>query len=149
MRVLIVEDQESKELSLKRFLIDEYNTTDLITEKSLKGALKRLVSDKNFNVILLDMSMPNFDPSFSNPADSSPESFAGRELMQQMRLRGIKIPVIVVTQYSRFQGGALSLDDLSAGFSNDFPEFYLGSVYYDASVESWKNNLKAFLEKSQ
>ena len=86
--------------------------------------------------------MPNFGPEDLSGVDYSPESFAGKDLMEQMALRDITIPVIVVTQYSSFQEGSVSLSELSSTFSALFPDIYIGAVYYNAALDSWKDELR-------
>ncbi|MEF1341562.1 hypothetical protein REH81_33240, partial [Vibrio rotiferianus] len=81
--------------------------------------------------------------------EDSPESYAGKELMEQMKLRGISMPVIVVTQYSSFEGGAVALDGLSEKFKNDYDDFYLGYVYYTSANNNWKKELKEKIELLQ
>lgn len=142
MRILLVEDQPDKREEIKQFITNELAKGIEITDKeSLRGALKQIMTCSDYDLMLLDMSMPNFDPSIENPADCSPESFAGKELLEQMKLRKIKIPVIVITQYSSFEGGAVTLEALSDEFKNKYGEFYLGSVYFNSAVGTWKKEL--------
>ena len=142
MRVLLVEDQQEKREQIKEFIKDEGGGDFEITvRESLRGALKEIVLCSQYDLILLDMSMPNFDPASDNPADCSPESFAGQELLEQMKLRDIGIPVIIITQYATFEGGAVTLEDLKEKFSCEYSNFYLGSVYFNSPLDTWKKEL--------
>lgn len=146
MKILIVEDQDDKRQQLKECVIGALSgNVNIVDKESLRGALKEVVTCVDYDLMILDMSMPNFDSSEGSIADSSPESFAGKELLEQMKLRGILIPVIVVTQYSSFEGGAVSLDQLSSDFESEFDEFYLGSIYYNSAEDSWKKKLISHL----
>lgn len=148
MKILLVEDQPDKREHIKKYLTSKFvNNVEITDKESLRGALKAVVSNNKYDLILLDMSMPNFDPSVDDPTDSSPESFAGKELLEQMKLRGLKIPVIVITQYSSFEGGVVTLESLSEQFENKFGEFYIGSVYFNLAVDAWKNQLGSLLRK--
>lgn len=140
MKILIVEDQADKKDNIEQYLLDNFSDVSVNDCCSLRGALKEVVTNPTYDLILLDMSMPNFDPSEAY-YDDSPESYAGRELMEQMRLRGISIPVIVVTQYSSFEGGSVALDGLSEMFSDQFSDFYKGCIYYNSATENWKSEL--------
>jgi CheY-like chemotaxis protein len=147
MRILLVEDQLDKREKIKEFLNSNAPNSNVITDKeSLRGALKELISNQSFDLILLDMSMPNFDPSINSPKDSSPESFAGKELIEQLKLRNITIPVIVITQYSSFEGGTVTLEILSNEISNTYGEHYYGLVYFNSATDTWKSQLKQMLE---
>ena len=142
MKILIVEDQPVKRDQIKSFVIKEIDdVVEIVDKESLRGALKEISTCDDYDLILLDMSMPNFDPSEDVSLGGSPESFAGKELLEQMKLRDIVIPVIVITQYSSFEGGAVTLGSLSDEFSSKYKEVYRGSVYFDSAVESWKGQL--------
>lgn len=146
MNILIIEDQPDKREQIIEFVKENISTSLSITEKeSLRGALKEIVQVGNYDLILLDMSMPNFDPSPDNLSDSSPESFAGRELLEQMKLRDITIPVIVITQYSSFEGGLVTLESLSTEFEHEYGDYYMGSIYFNSATDTWKDPLLTLL----
>ncbi|CAH0527968.1 response regulator [Vibrio sp. 2026] len=142
MKILLVEDQLDKKENILNFIESIFSDFEVSDCSSLRGALREIVSNNNYDLILLDMSMPAFDPSESY-MDDSPESYAGMELMEQMKLRSIKIPVIVVTQFSSFEGGSVALDGLSSSFVSKFRDFYYGHVYYNSANENWKSELEA------
>ena len=75
-----------------------------ITEKkSYKSGLKELINNgEDYDFILMDMSMPNFDISEEEPDGGSHESFAGRDLLEQMKLREIESKVFIITQLDTF-----------------------------------------------
>ncbi len=148
MKILIVEDQPDKKENIELFLLTTFDSIELNSCDSLRGALREVVSNREYDLILLDMSMPAFDPSESY-FDDSPESYAGKELMEQMKLRGINMPVIVVTQYSSFEGGEVALDGLSENFDNEYGDFYLGHVYYTSANHNWKKNLESKIRELQ
>lgn len=142
MKVLIVEDQQDKCDDIVNCLRSIFfNDMTVVNCQSLRSGLKELVLNGDFSLIILDMSMPNFDPSPDDPIGGTPESFAGSEFLAQMNLRGINIPVVVVTQYATFAKRTIELDDLDSTFKASYPKFYCGSVYYSSANDSWKNKL--------
>lgn len=146
MKVLIIEDQIEKSEAIKIFLTSIYqNSIDISVRQSLRSGLKETIQNTKYDLIVLDMSMPNFDPSETDPIGGSPESFAGREFISQMHLRKIKTPVVVVTQYSTFEKGQTSLEDLHHLLASTYPEIYVGSVYYSSASDDWKKDLKKLL----
>lgn len=143
MNILVVEDQEDKSDDIVLHLRDIVEERLSCTVRgSLRSGLKELVDFMDYDLIILDMSMPNFDPSVDDPVGGTPESFAGREFLFQMNVRKIFIPVVVVTQYSIFSRGAITLDDINSELNKKYGEFYLGAVYYSSSSNQWKSELK-------
>jgi len=146
MRILLIEDDSSKRQKIMNHINSFISDDSIVSEKeSLRSGLKEILHGEKLDLILLDMSMPSFDIGTDEPGGGTPESFAGEELMAQMKLRSIIIPVIVITQYDSFEEGRVTLNDLSAKFEQEFNEFYLGSVYYNSAVDSWKTELEKYL----
>ncbi|MBT3381704.1 MAG: response regulator [Lentisphaerae bacterium] len=142
MRVLLVEDQPEKREQIRSFVFEAMAPdAEILDATSLRMALRHTVDCARFDLILLDMSMPNFDGTPQDPLGRSPESFAGKEFLEQMRLRSIVAPVIVITQYSAFEGGTVTLDSLAKEFQNQYGDFYLGAVYYNSASDAWKQHL--------
>ncbi|WPX20103.1 response regulator [Pseudomonas sp. 10S4] len=103
MKMLIIEDDEDKLKILEEFITTEFSGYSIETAKSYNSGLRAVIKgNKIYDFILLDMSMPNYDVSPSEPGGGNPESFAGSELLAQMKLRGIQTPTIVVTMFDAF-----------------------------------------------
>lgn len=148
MKILIVEDEFDKREKICSFLNSQYiGSVEIVECESLRSGLRAVTVSKDVDFILLDMSMPGFDITDDEPGGGEPESYAGKELMAQMRLRNIKIPVIVITQYKNFDKGAKSLEDLTAEFSLAFPEIFIGAVYFNSAIEGWQRELLFYLNK--
>jgi CheY-like chemotaxis protein len=148
MNILIVEDQPEKCLDIIKFFDNYYELTpNYRTEESLHGGLKALLSGEDFSLVILDMSMPNFNPSSEDRMGGKPESFAGRELLSQMKLRELLIPVIVVTQYAIFPKGQVSLSELDGELRGEFDGFYMGAVYYSSADNSWNEALEKLIKE--
>ena len=148
MKILIIEDDMDKSAKIITFLKQEFIDNLEIQERhSLRSGLKELIQGESYDLILLDMSMPSFDVNHDEPTGGTPKSFAGRELMAQMILRGIEIPVIVVTQYSSFEEGRVTLDGLRLEFEDKFGTFFLGAVYYNSTSDCWKQELLSYIQK--
>lgn len=147
MNILIVEDQKEKSDDLISFFLNYNDGIKIILSKSLRSGLRALFGKENIDLVVLDMSMPNFDPSPDDPVGGTPESFAGREFLAQMDLRDIDVPVVVVTQYATFARGKIELEELDAFFKMSYSGFYLGSVFYSSADESWKVHLKDILKE--
>lgn len=149
MQILLIEDEHDKREKIKCQVESILGSRAIITEReSLRGGLKAILSMKDLDLILLDMSMPSFDltDQFSS---EDPESFAGIEIMSQMKLRGINTPVLVVTQYKSFEKGSVTLEDLIKKMTMEFEPFFKGTIYYDSLLEGWKKQLADYLAKEE
>lgn len=146
MKILIIEDDFDKRNRIKEFIFGLIKDDIVVEERSsLRSGLQEVIQGAGYDLLLLDMSMPSFDIGSSEPGGGTPESFAGKELMIQMKLRSINIPVIVITQYDSFEEGTISLEDLSSSFEDEFADFFLGAVYYNSAVAGWKSELAEYL----
>ncbi len=88
--------------------------------------------------------MPLFDSSPSTSGASAPEQLAGRDLLAQMKLRRITVPTIIVSMHDRFGEGVArkSLKEITDELKENFSPTYAGVVYYNATEEHWKSELK-------
>jgi len=149
MRILIVEDDTDKARDIRDFVGKSFSQACVDEARSFNSALKAICDRTiDYDVVLLDMSMPNFDVGGGEPSGGAQESFAGRDLLMQMKMRRRKIPTIVVTMFDGFgEGpGRVSIDDLGSQMAANFSDFYVGHVYYSQAEEAWKNDLEALLK---
>jgi CheY-like chemotaxis protein len=146
MKILIVEDQKDKSDDITKFFETFFRVElEIHVKQSLRSGLKELLTINDFNLIVLDMSMPNFDPGPEDPIGGTPESFAGKEFLAQMDLREISTPVVVVTQYATFAKGQIELEELDFLFRHEYQNFYHGSVYYSSADKEWQKELERIL----
>ncbi|MFV7784957.1 hypothetical protein ACNPKB_12955 [Shewanella marisflavi] len=147
MRILIVEDQVEKSREIELFC-ESYFSIDIhvSVRQSLRSGLKELISNY-YDLIFLDMSMPNFEPSQDDPLGGTPESFAGKEFLAQMKLREINSPVILITQYQTFEEGQVDLISIDSYLKSVYPDFYIGAIYYSSADKEWETNLEALLDR--
>jgi CheY-like chemotaxis protein len=148
VKILVVEDDENKRSQMCQFLRENITDLELLVERSLTSGLRRLRKDAP-RVVLLDMTLPDYDPS-PDEADAQTQIFGGREFLRQMDRFDLLVPVIVVTQFETFGKGApaMSLSDLDRELSVDHKDTYRGVVYYHAAISGWKDRLKELLKKT-
>lgn len=149
MKILIVEDELDKREKIINFLKSDLgqDCVEIIEAESLRSGLRALIQNSDIDIVLLDMSMPGYDVTTDEPGGGNPESYAGKELMSQMRLRNIKIPVIVITQYKKFKKENISLEELTQEFEEQFSDFFWGTIHFSSAVEGWKKSLSDHLKK--
>lgn len=148
--ILIIEDDEDKLETLINFIHSEFPFFQVDTARSFSSGLRKLMLGSNiYTGILLDMSMPNYDSSSTEPGGGKPEHFAGSDLLAQMKLRKIHIPTIVVTMFDMHgeEPNRLSIDQLKDQLTEMYSPIFRGLTYYSLSESGWRNSLKNQIEK--
>jgi DNA-binding response OmpR family regulator len=91
-RILIVED----EVGLTRFLEKGLRASGFETTAVAEGAAaRRLARDEDFDLMLLDLGLPDVD---------------GQDVLRELRLRGVRMPVVVLTARDDLGDKVTSLD---------------------------------------
>lgn len=147
MKLLLIEDDIKKIDDLKDFFEDYSTTVDLTIRKSFQTGLREILRSE-FDLVLLDMSMPTWERSINEPGGEF-EKFAGIKILKEMSRRGRYQNVVLVTMFDNFGDGekSITLNDMNLSLQNDFREMYLGAVYYNASEIKWKDELTIMLKK--
>lgn len=142
MNILIIEDDQNKRNQILEFIKKILKVDSITSKYSFKSGLKEIVKNK-YDLILLDMSMPTFDITTSEPG-GKPLPFAGKEILRQMKRRNIKTPTIVVTQFEKFGDyeTTLNLEELKHTLEEEYNGIYKGTVYYNPASSSWRTDLK-------
>ena len=145
MNVLIVEDDENKGVQFSQFLRDAFDPIDITLERSLQGGLRRIRKERQ-DLILLDMTLPNYDPG-PDESGGITHIFGGREFLRQMDRFDLDVPVIVVTQFETFgkPPQVMGLRELDEQLRHEHSAVYRGAVYYHASLHAWKDELRRLI----
>jgi CheY-like chemotaxis protein len=146
-RLLIVEDDVNKREQLHRFVVGHFSEIVVDDAESLIGGIRKLRTIKP-DVVLLDMTLPNYDPE---PGESGGgmQAFGGEEFLRQCKRLKLEPGVIVVTQFETF-GEANEVkgrEELDSELSTRFPRLYKGMVYYHASLSSWTQELEVAIRR--
>jgi len=150
MSILFIEDDINKAKRVIDYLEKMPDQSISIVHKSsYQSGLKELLKT-SYDFILLDMSLTVFERGQSERGAES-LSLGGQEILQQMKRRSLVTPVIIVTQYEAFGEGdeRKSLDELKKIVKKDYPKQYCGFIYYNASLDNWKEELKRLLVKTK
>jgi DNA-binding NtrC family response regulator len=147
-RILIVEDDNNKRLQLLQLLKDQLPASEIVLSRSLQSGIRVLRTDI-LQLVILDMTLPNFDPG-PDESGGSTHAFGGRDFLDQMERFQIVTPVIVVTQFESFGVGSelMSIQQLDAQLKKEYGEVYRGIVYYHAAIQGWKNDLSELIGRS-
>lgn len=142
-KILLVDDFPSKAELIENFLIEEFKELEIVKKESYKSGLYEICTNGDqYDLILLDMSMPTFDFS-AEENGGEPEPIAGKLILENMSLRGIKTKVLVVTMYENFDGTRLS--QLNNELGSFFNDIYIGNVFFSFKQNDWKRSMSQYI----
>lgn len=142
MNILLIEDDEIKIKNLEAFLTSlSLAPIRLDIKRSYQSGLNAILG-KQYDLILLDMSMHNFDKTL-NETGGDYMPFAGEDILREMSWNDIPTKTVIVTQYDLI--GNKSLTELKDSWAVNFSENYIGTVFYRDNESNWKTELNAFI----
>ena len=145
-KILIIEDNTAKLERLKSFCDKHYPEMEVTEIPSYISAQREIVQNGNaYDVILLDVSMTNYDTS-EEENGGQPKPLAGINILRFMLLARISVPVIVVTMYESFVDG-VKIKQLDRNFKTQYPDIYKGYVFYSHKTNDWKKTLKNLMDR--
>ncbi|MBW9069899.1 response regulator [Agrobacterium pusense] len=146
MKALIVEDDIHKREQIELFMRERFPQLDVQNAVSLIGGIRALRQHEP-DIVILDMSLPNYDPE-SDDTGSGMQAFGGEEFLRQARRSKSGADVIVVTQFETFGDDENFKDrkELELELQRDFPGMFRGMVYYHASLSGWAEELEELIE---
>lgn len=141
MKVLIIEDDPHKLSSIRSFLMTNFPFLSLFEKVSYQSGLLAMLRD-NFDLIILDMQLPNYDIK-SGEDGYKPRPMAGRDILREIKRKKILTQVLIITQYESFgeYGKLESVKDWDAKFAHEFHGIYLQTIQYKVGSDSWKDLL--------
>jgi CheY-like chemotaxis protein len=142
MQIVLIEDDPQKADVVNGALKELFPKSNISQYRSYQGGLRALIDLQKIDLLVLDMSLPTFDPG-SNHRSGRPRPLGGYELMRKARRAGRKIPIIVVTALENFdsRGRNLSFIELANLCRKEFPEMFKGAIYYSQTKASWRDEL--------
>lgn len=147
MRILLIEDEITKEQDILKFL-DELDTEVTVEVKhSITSGIAE-IREKQFDYILLDMSLPIYDNDDIQYLEHNEfETFGGNYVLDELDRIEYDVRVIVITAFDILGEGKkrIELTQVEKGLYEDYPDVFLGTVFYDASSVEWKEKLRAYL----
>lgn len=144
MRILFIEDHPLKQAQINRFITEKFGNCQIELKNSYISGLKELKTNySNYDVLLLDISMPNYDIS-SEDSGGDWMPLAGKKILKEMYLRDIPTKTIVVTMHGSFDDGT-KITELDSDLKNEFSDNYIGYVFYSQINEDWKDKLYQLL----
>lgn len=140
MKILVIEDHPYKLGQILGFLSENYPQASIAVKNSYNSGLRELIlHGAEYKLLLLDISMPNYDISpEENGGDFLP--FAGKLILKELYLREIPTKAVVVTMHGSFEDGT-KLSELDKSLLAEFSDNYTGYVYFSPISTEWKGQL--------
>ena len=141
MIVYLVEDDSLKADRLTKFLGSHFPELKIQVFGSFQSGLKA-IQENTPELLILDMTIPTFDRGH-NKRKGRLRPLGGYDLMRKLKLRSTQTFVIVVTQLETFGEGEdeVSFLEINSRCKREFPEMFLGSVYFRQGEAAWQNEL--------
>lgn len=144
-KILIIEDDKIKVERLKTF----FENSEITLKESFQSGVLELKSNFSmYDFLILDMTIPLWEKG-NNDLGGNYEQFGGERVLREMKRKGMFLPTILFTMFDIFptKEGNITFEEISRKFMIDFQEFYIGTVFYNANEDNWKNNLTNLLSK--
>lgn len=144
-KILIVDDDNYKTSNIVQLLNKMNIELEITIEKALNPGLRKICQE-NFDIVILDMSMPIFNLSES----SNFNSFGGITFLEEMKRKKISIPTIIVTQYQIFgEGSSQKTSDSIDKMCQENFQNYKGLIIYSSLESNWKEKLVKIIGESK
>ena len=147
MEILLIEDDPNKAQQIILFLKEDLISSAITYKRSYQSGLKELY-ENNFDLVLLDMSLPTYDISPGEDAYKF-RHIAGYDILFELKRKRKFAKVIIMTQFERFGEGKqyISLTDLKMILRKEFPDNYLVTIFYHPGRTTWKEELIKYINK--
>lgn len=145
MKILVVEDDSRKCEAILLVLKQNYQGCDIEVARSYQSGLRAAYAIAP-DVLILDMSIPNYDTE-PGTRSGKPRPLGGFEILRKLRRRRSNTLAVVLTQLDHFgdEGQEYNFQELEAKCRDEFPENFVGAIYYAQSSADWKDQLAQYL----
>lgn len=146
MKIFIIEDDLLKLGRLQEYLSQAFSEAIIDSFGSYNSGL-RACEQGSPDLVILDMALPTFDRK-PNKREGRQRALGGYDLLCKFDLKELPIKAIVVTQLTDFGDGEerMSFTEITNICKEEFPEHFLGSVYFAQSNNDWQNDLQTILD---
>jgi len=148
-KVLLIEDDKKKIDDITEYLGSNYDFSTLVVKESYQSGM-RAAMEGDFDLLLLDMSIPTWDKSPTETGGSY-QKFGGYKILKEVIRKEKKIKTILITMFDDFgeSDTSITLKELNDLLKKDFPEVYQGAIFYSTRETKWKDELDSYLKKKE
>lgn len=144
MKCLLIEDNPLKREKISEYLLSFQGIT--ISEASSYNSGSARALQEDFDLIILDMSMPTFDRTGETHGGRF-RVLGGKDIAMKLAKNGRLRPFVVVTGYKNF---SVNSETLSIEQINDsliaLGDSYKGYIIFDSAESAWKGELSAVIK---
>jgi DNA-binding NarL/FixJ family response regulator len=146
INIILIEDDKKKIEDIREFLSDSFDYNDLVIKESYQSGLREILKN-NYDLLLLDMSIPTWDKTIDEPGGSF-EKFGGYKILKEITRKKKSIDTVLITMFDDFgeSDNSITLTQLNGLLEKEFPEIYQGAVYYNTRENKWKDNLNEYIK---
>lgn len=127
--ILVVEDNEFKRKRIVEVIYAEFKEV-VVTECYSFTSAWKMISRTQYDLVLLDMSLPTFDKS-SSESGGDFRVFGGKEIARKMKKRNCHSKFLFITQYKNFSDtiNSYSYESLRDELLKQYKDKCLGFIY--------------------
>ncbi len=148
--IYVIEDNIVKARQVEAFLSSNFQGPPTVSlYMSFQSGLKAIELSPP-ELVILDMTLPTFDRK-PNAREGRLRPLGGYDLMRKMKLKGLMSKVIVLTQLESFGEGddVVGFEEITSKCDEEFPDFFLGSVYFDQGGQAWHQTLLTKIKQTK
>lgn len=147
MKFLFVEDEIVKQKEILEYLNEELLQNEVEVAHSLMGGMLALKKSE-FEMVLLDMSLPLYDLNGEDEGINEFEAFGGIEILDEIERKELSVKVLVITAFDVIEDDTkkIHLEQLNQQMKENYSNIYLGCIHYDQSSLEWKSELKKYIK---
>lgn len=147
INVLLIEDDKKKIEDIKAFLSLYLPKANLVIKESYQSGLRELLFN-NYDLLLLDMSIPTWDKS-SEESGGNYEKFGGYKILKESTRKKKSVKTILITMFDDFGEGdtSITLSELDQALEHEFSEIYRGAIFYSSRESNWRDELKLLIDQ--
>lgn len=138
MKLLLIEDDDKKRNSVLSFINSEIPDNSVDEGFSVESGVQ-LAVDNPYDLIILDMTIPNFDKTGGRNGGNSFKN-GGEIIVRELLDEDVHFKCVVLTQYETFNNE--TIDEISNRIKSRCGENYLGYIKYSTLDDEWKKQLK-------
>ncbi len=138
MNILLVEDDDKKRGSVLSYLHQEFSNLKIDEGYSVESGVQKAI-DNQYDLIILDMTIPNFDKTDGKNGGNSYKN-GGEIIVRELKDEDIEFRCMILTQYETFNNE--TIDQISNRIKKKCGNDYLGYVKYNTLNNEWKEQIK-------
>jgi CheY-like chemotaxis protein len=141
MKLLLIEDDQHKSNQIIHFINESINEKSIELKRSYQSGLRELLT-RDFDLVLLDMQLPNFD---IKPGEDGYKfrKLAGIDILRELTRKKRDCKVVVITQFETFGEGEFYIDlaNLKQMMKAEFSAIYIETIFYSPDNSLWQKEL--------